>query len=168
MALRPAAQTAAKTGRMKLGTQNQSSNEILPVLAALGVNHICSEIPSAKFDEAWSVEGLTKLRERVETFGVTLEAVPLPLSSSYITKSENPDIMLGKSPERDREIDNICRMIENCAKAGVPMVKYNLTILGVVRSQPTAGRSGARYSTFKYASTPQSRRLQKRVLYRTT
>ena len=139
MALRPSAQTAAKTGRMKLGTQNQSSNEILPILAALGVNHICGEIPSAKFDEAWSVEGLTKLRERIETFGVTLEAVPLPLSSSYITKSENPGIMLGKSPERDREIDNICRMIENCAKAGIPMVKYNLTILGVVRSQPTRG-----------------------------
>jgi mannonate dehydratase len=145
----------ARAGRMKLGTQNQSSDEILRVLAALGVTHICSALPSAKFDEAWSVAGLTQLRERVESFGITLEAVPLPLSSSYITKSENPDIMLGRSPERDREIDNICQMIRNCRAAGISMVKYNLTILGVVRSEPTAGRGGAKYSTFVYKKAKQ-------------
>lgn len=142
-------------GKMKLGTQHQSSDEMLRILAALGVTHICSDLPSAQFDEAWSVEGLTKLRERVEGFGIRLEAVPLPLSSNYITKSENPDIMLGKSPERDREIDNICRMIENAARVGVPILKYNMTILGVVRGERTPGRGGSSYSTFRYKSTPQ-------------
>jgi mannonate dehydratase len=140
---------------MKLGTQHQSSNEILRILAALGVTHICSDLPSAKFDEAWSVEGLTKLRERVESFGITLTSVPLPMSSSYIAKAENPAIMLGKSPERDREIENICTMIHNCAQAGIPMVKYNMTILGVVRGASTIGRGGAKYSTFVYDNTPQ-------------
>ena len=28
--------------------------------------------------------------------------------------------MLGRSPERDREIDNICQMIRNAARAGIP------------------------------------------------
>jgi mannonate dehydratase len=140
---------------MKLGTQNQSSDEILRILAALGVGHICAQLPSAKFDEAWSVDGLTKLRERVESFGIHLAAVPLPLSSSYITKSENPDIMLGKSPERDREIDDICNMIRNSSRAGIPLLKYNMTILGVVRDGRTEGRGGARYSTFDYAKTSQ-------------
>src|SRR5271166_502739 len=110
---------ATSAGRMKVGTQHGHSDEILRVIAAFGVNHICSGLPSAKFDENWSVEGLTKLRERVESYGIKLEAVPLPLSSSYITKAENPDIILGKSPERDREIDDICQMIRNCAKAGI-------------------------------------------------
>ena len=142
-------------GRIKLGTQNQSSDEMLRILAALGVSHICSELPSAKFDEAWSVEGLTRLRERVEAFGITLEAVPLPMSSSYITKSESPDIMLGRSPQRDREIDNVCHMIANCREAGIPMVKYNLTILGVVRGERTRGRGGAMYSTFNYKNLKQ-------------
>jgi mannonate dehydratase len=141
--------------RMKLGTQHDSSDGTLRVLAALGVNHICSTLPSAKFDENWSVEGLTKLRERVESFGIRLEAVPLPLSSSYITKSENPNIILGKSPERDREIDRICKMIQNCSRAGIQMVKYNLTILGVVRTERTPGRGGASYSTFNYAKAQQ-------------
>src|ERR1700733_959883 len=93
-----------KPGRMKLGTQHGSTDEILRTIAALGVTHICSTLPSRTFDENWSVEGLTRLRERVESFGIVLESVPLPLSSSYITKSENPDIMLGRSPERDQEI----------------------------------------------------------------
>src|SRR5580704_7539089 len=142
-------------GRMKVGTQHGHSDEILRVIGAFGVNHICSGLPSAKFDENWSVEGLTKLRERVESFGIKLDAVPLPLSSSYITKAENPDIILGKSPERDREIDNICEMIRNCAKAGIPEAKYNLTILGVVRTGTSPGRGRARYSTFVYDQAKQ-------------
>jgi mannonate dehydratase len=58
--------------------------------------------------------------------------------------------MLGKSPERDQEIDAICQMIRNAARAGIPALKYNLTILGVVRSEPSRGRGGAHYSTFVY------------------
>ena len=50
-----AAQTAAR-GRgpspsrkaaMKVGTQHDSSDEVLGILAALGVNYICSGLPSA-------------------------------------------------------------------------------------------------------------------------
>jgi mannonate dehydratase len=149
LALTPPSRAAAPS-KLKLGTQNDSSNEALAVLAALGVNHICSTLPSARLDAEWSVESLTRLRERVESFGIRLEMVPLPLSSSYITKSENPSIMLGKSPERDREIDAICQMIRNAARAGIPALKYNLTILGVVRTEPTRSRGGAHYSTFVY------------------
>jgi len=135
---------------MKVGTQHDSADETLAVLAALGVNHICSRLPSPRLDEQWSVEGLTRLRERVESFGIHLDMVPLPLSSLYITKAEMPGIMLGKSPERDREIDDVCRMIRNASRAGIPSLKYNMSVLGVVRTEPTAGRGGARYSTFKY------------------
>jgi mannonate dehydratase len=142
--------TAPQKAKMKVGHQHYSSNEILTLLAAFGVNNICSALPSRKFDENWSVEGLTKLRERVESFGIKLEMVPLPLSSAYITRAENPNIMLGKSPERDREIDDICQMIRNAARAGIPALKYNMSILGVVRSESTKGRGGAIYSTFDY------------------
>ena len=123
-----AAAGEAGTGSIKLGNQNWSDDPSLRVLAALGVNHICSALPSAKLDDAWSVQGLVRLLQRVESFGIRPEAVPFPLISSYITMAENPDIMLGKSPERDREIDDICTMIRNCGRAGIPMVKYNLTI----------------------------------------
>ncbi len=147
--------SAAAPVRMKLGTQHDSSDDTLRVLAALGVAHICSRCPSPRFDEQWSVGGLSRLRERVESFGIKLEMVPLPLSSSYIAKAENPAIMLGKSPDRDREIDAICKMIRNCSLAGIGMVKYNMTILGVVRTASTPGRGGASYSTFDYSKAKQ-------------
>src|SRR5689334_19526314 len=57
----------------KLGTQHTTRDADLPVLAALGCNHICSTLPSAKFDDKWTVEGLTKLRERVESYGIKLD-----------------------------------------------------------------------------------------------
>jgi len=114
---------ASRKADLKLGTQHGDSDDILQVLAALGVNHLCGRLPSARMDENWSVESLTRRREHVESFGIKLDAVPLPLSSAYITRSENPNIMLGKSPERDREIDSICQMIRNASQAGIRLLK---------------------------------------------
>ena len=150
-----APQKKARKALMKAGTQHSDAEDVLKVMAAFGVNHICSSLPSRAFDEKWSVESLSRLRERVESHGIKLEMVPLPLSSAYITRHENPNIMLGKSPERDREIDNICQMIRNAAKAGIPSLKYNMSILGVVRTETTSGRGGARYSTFVYDKAKQ-------------
>jgi mannonate dehydratase len=148
---------AASTATPKVGTQHGSTNEILDVLATLGVNHICGRLPSDRLDEQWSVEGLTRFRERVESFGIHLDMLPLPLSSVEIGQAENPNILLGKSPERDREIDGICQMIRNAARAGIPALKYTMSILGVVRTAPTPGRGSAKYSAFKYATAePQS------------
>jgi mannonate dehydratase len=59
----------------------------------------------------WSVDALTRLRKHVESFGIALDAVPLPMSSSYITRAELPEILLAKDPERDRAIEKIRQMI---------------------------------------------------------
>jgi mannonate dehydratase len=160
-----AAQSAARStparpkALMKVGTQHGDSDAILRVLAGFGVNNICSLLPSRTMDAAWSVEGLTRLRERVESFGITLDMVPLPLSSSEISRSENPAILLGKDPDRNRQIDDICQMIRNTARAGIPSAKYNLTLIGIPRTAPTRGRGGATYSTFVYEGAKQDRPL---------
>src|SRR5690349_20775789 len=85
---------SARKALMKVGTQHDSSADVLGILAALGVTNICSRLPSARFDDQWSVEGLTRLRERVEHFGITLDMVPLPMSSNPIARAENPNILL--------------------------------------------------------------------------
>ena len=139
-----------KPALMKVGTQHGDSDPILRAMAGFGVNNICSRLPSARLDDKWSVDGLSRLRERVESFGITLDMVPLPMSSNEISRFEMPNIMLGTSPERDREIDDICEMIRNAARAGIPSLKYNLTFIGVVRTESTKGRGGATYSTFVY------------------
>jgi len=146
----PASSNGARKALMKVGTQHGDSDAILRAMAGFGVNHICSRLPSVKLDDKWSVDGLSRLRERVESYGLTLEIVPLPMSSNEISRFELPNIMLGKSPDRDREIDDVCQMIRNTAKAGIPSLKYNMTFLGVVRTEPTVGRGKATYSTFVY------------------
>jgi mannonate dehydratase len=141
--------------QVKLGTQHTTDPAYLKILSALGVTHICSGLPSRRLDEAWSVDGLKRLKDSVAGAGVELVMVPLPLSSSIIEKAEYPSILLGKSPEREKAVDEICEMIRNCSRAGIPAVKYNMSILGVVRTPSTKGRGGATYSTFKYSEGKQ-------------
>ena len=150
-----ARRTARPKALMKVGTQHGDSDAILRVLAGFGVNHICSLLPSRTLDAAWSVDALTRVRERVESFGLTLDMVPLPLSSSEISRSENPAILLATDPERNKQIDDICQMIRNTSRAGIASLKYNLTLIGIPRTATTKGRGGANYSTFVYAGAKQ-------------
>jgi len=154
----PGPQQSARAPRpalMKVGTQHGDSDQILRAMAGFGVNHICSRLPSVRLDDKWSVDSLTRFREHVESFGLTLDMMPLPMSSNDISRFELPNIMLGKSPDRDREIDDVCQMIRNASRAGIPSLKYNMTFLGVVRTESTPGRGGAVYSTFAYAKAKQ-------------
>jgi mannonate dehydratase len=132
------------------GTQQGHSPDVLRSMAAFGVKHICSGEISSRLDEKWSADSLSRFREQVESFGLSLAMVPLPMPSVTINKTSYSNILLGKSPERDRDIDEISAMIRNAGKAGIPAVKYNLTYLGVVRSGYTPGRGGTRSSTFVY------------------
>jgi len=135
---------------MKAGTQGYAGTATLNTLAAFGIKNICGNLPSPKMDEQWSVESILQTREMLAAYGISLDMLPLPLSSHPIEKVEFPNILLGRSPARDREIEWICQMIRNCSRAGIRTVKYNMSILGVVRSEPTRGRGGAIYSTFNF------------------
>jgi len=149
------APTTSPKARMKVGTQHGHSDPILRACAAFGVNNICSGLPSAKLDEAWSVESLSRLRDLVASHGISLDMVPLPMSSAEISRAEMPAIYLAASPERDRRIDEICQMIRNCARAGIFQVKYNFTLIGIPRSGTAPGRGGSRYSEFVYERAKQ-------------
>src|SRR6476659_574358 len=116
----PGRPPSARKALMKVGTQHDSSDEVLGILAALGVTHICSRLPSEHLDDQWSADGLMRLRERVERFGITLDMVPPPMSSNPIAPAENPNNLLGKEPDRDREIDDLCQVIRNSGRAGGP------------------------------------------------
>jgi mannonate dehydratase len=144
---KPGAAAASKV-KFKVGTQHGDSDAILKAMAAFGCNHICGSMPSPKLDEKWSVESLLKLRERVESYGITLELMPITMTSASIDRAQMPAIFLGQSPERDRNIEDICTQIRNCAKAGIFQVKYNFTILGIPRSGTVKGRGPSRYSEF--------------------
>jgi mannonate dehydratase len=150
-----AASTTASAGAkkpvlMKAGHQHDHSEPTLRALAAFGVKNICSGHLDRDMDKYWSVDALTRLRKHVESFGIKLDAVPLPMSSREISKAEMPEMLLARDPERDRALDDLCTMIRNAGRAGIPMVKYNLTFIGVVRTERTKGRGGASLSAFDY------------------
>jgi mannonate dehydratase len=139
---------------MKAGHQRDHSDATLRALAAFGVNHICSGHLPANLDD-WSVDALTRLRQHVESFGITLAAVPLPMSPRDIAQAELPEILLANGPARDRAIGTICQMIRNAGSAGIPMVKYNLTYIGMIRTGRVTGRGGASCAAFDYAQARQ-------------
>ena len=134
--------------KFKVGTQHGDSDAILKAMAAFGCNNICSDLPSPGMDEKWTVEALTRLRERVESYGISLDMVPLTMTSADITRAQMPAIFLGKSPERDRNIDDVCQQIRNIARAGIFQTKYNFTIVGIPRSGTAKGRGPSQYSEF--------------------
>lgn len=140
---------------MKLGMQDHMTNDDLAFYSSVGVEQVCTSLPSRRLDEKWSVEGLTRERERVESYGIKLAMVPLPLSSVEIDKVEYPSIMLGRTPDRDRDIDDICQMIRNVARVGIPAVKYNMSILGIVRTDPVKGRGSSSAHAFNYEKAKQ-------------
>ena len=135
---------------MHVGTQLKARSENdYRVFAQLGVNNICG-FPNEHHSE-WTATTLTQYREYVESFGLNLDMVQLPLASNKIDSAELPAIMLGTDPQRDRDIEHCCNIIRMCAAAGIPAVKYNLTILGVVSSDPVLTRGGAKTRSFNYA-----------------
>ena len=156
----PASAPPPRKTKMHAGTQHSHQDEVLSVLSSLGVNHICSTDLGKELDESWSVDGLSKLRERVEKHGIELSMVPLPLPSAAIGKAPMGAVMLGKDPERARQIEMCQQMLRNCAKAGIPAVKYNMSILGVVRlPERTRGQGESTYSTWNYAQAPDKDKL---------
>jgi mannonate dehydratase len=152
----PAAGGSVRTGkpvRMHVGTQQgPTTPRMLSYFKRHGVNHICGYPPDPGDRGAWTADDLKRTRDLCEKNGITLEMVALPfLSSSHIDHERRGAIMLGKSPERDRDIENIQKMIAACAAAGIPSFKYNMSLLGVLRTGTTPGRGGARYSTWRLA-----------------
>lgn len=131
---------------MYLGTQNgvRDDNDYR-VLAQLGVRHLNDNPPGNP--HTWTLDVLQRHRDKLDTFGLVLDMVQLPLGSVVIEKSHSPDILLA-GPDRDRQIESICRLIENLARAGIPAAKYNLNIIGIPRTPDELGRGGSRNASF--------------------
>lgn len=136
---------------MKVGCQSgPTSDKRLQFFARHGVKNICG-IPEESKELGYpTVEQLLQLKDRAAKWDISIDLLtPSFLASSHIDRTPRPAIMLGQSPERDRDIERFQNLIRNCAKAGIPAVKYNMSILGVLRTERTPGRGGSSYSTWR-------------------
>ncbi len=139
--------------KMHVGCQRgPTAPSMLQFFKRHGVNNICGYPPNPGERGYWTVEDLQQTRDLCEEHGISLDIVALPfLSSSHIDREKRGAIMLGQSPQRDRDIEHIQKMIANCAAADIPAIKYNMSLLGVLRTERTPGRGGSTYSTWKAA-----------------
>lgn len=126
---------------MYVGTQvTARDDDDFRVWAQLGLKHICADPPGDP--ASWTLDDIERHRDKVESFDLILDMIQLPLPSQPIEKASYPDILLA-GPDRDRQIDAVCRMIENIAKAGIPAAKYNLNLIGIPRTEMERGRGGS-------------------------
>ena len=148
------ASAATASGRrvlMKLGCQSAPTNEIhLQYLARYGVRNICGYPEIGEGRLYATVDELKRLRDLAEKNRISIDCIAPPfLASTPIDQTLHGAIMLANSPERDRDIEALQTLIRNCAAAGIPSIKYNLTLLGVLRTERTPGRGDAMYSTWR-------------------
>ncbi|HEY1603592.1 MAG TPA: mannonate dehydratase [Pirellulales bacterium] len=152
--------TSGAKSAMHVGCQNgPTTPKLLDYFKRHGVDHICGFPPDPGAGGHWSVDDLKRTKDLCEKHGVSLDMVALPfLTSSHIDRERRGSIMMA-AVGRDQDIEDIQRMIEACAAVEIPAIKYNLSLLGVLRTDSTPGRGGSRYSTWKLAEAKGANQL---------
>lgn len=141
----------------KLGCQSgPGSEDRFAFFARYGLTNVCSRAPTPEDSFVSTVDQLSQTREMAERHGLSLDILdPALLPSSHIDRERNPAIMMAESPERDRDIAGFQQLIRNCAQAGIGCIKYNMSILGVLRTGHVEGRGGAMFGQWEAAvATP--------------
>ncbi len=141
---------APKPMLMKMGA-DASDEQGFKALGRWGIKNIVSSvrIPPEENRLTPKVEELNALTDLAAKYDLKIEIYTPPhLTSSHIDREKNPGIMLGKEPERAREIEALQNTIKNLAAAKIPCFKYNMSLLGVLRSGQKPGRGDTSYSSW--------------------
>lgn len=154
---------ARKPVLMKLGCQSGPSNdEHFAYFARYGVQNICATAQIADGRLYPTVEELSRLKDMAQRHGLSLDIYQPPLlPSSHTDREPNFAIMRAQSPQRERDIEAFQMTLRNCATVGIPCVKYNMSLLGVLRTERTPGRGDSTYSTWRLAEAKPATPLTK-------
>jgi len=135
---------------MYVGTQIEPRDDSdCEVWAQLGVTHVCVDPPGSA--DEWNLDALRRHKDHIESFGLSLDMVQLPISSGPLEAEDKAHALLADGPEWQRELDSLCGLIERIGAAGIPAAKYNLSVLGVPRTSPEVGRGGSRNKAFRWS-----------------
>ncbi len=120
-------------------------------LNQVGVNHAVGVLPRGSSDWRgtpgelpWEYGPLAVYKEQIEEANFTLDVI-----------EDNPpmdDVRLGRAG-RDEEIEQVCTLIRNMGKLGIPVLCYNwMAVFGWLRtSVAAAGRGGAEVTAYDHA-----------------
>jgi mannonate dehydratase len=140
-------QVSRKPALMKLGTQEPTSEDNFQRFQRYGVKNVCGWYkiadPARRYPTVDELKAVTALGEK---YGISID-----MTDCDIGRGDKSALMLGKSPERDREIEAFQNTIRNCAAAGIPAIKYYLSILPILRLAEVPGRGDTLYNRWNYA-----------------
>jgi mannonate dehydratase len=152
-AVAPKPASAAPTrALMKLGTQAECTDEGLKAALRWGIKNIYTRPPIPDPNRLYAtLDELKRMRDAADRNGVTIEILRPTnnLAMTNIDVEKHPAIMLGQSPQRDRDIEAMQTMVKNCAAVGIPAMRYTLSIAGLLRTGYVPGRGDAKYRSFK-------------------
>ena len=127
---------------MKLTTSWDYSEESLQFASQLGVTHLKMDSGKLMDERQRGPVRLPKLLEqkkRVESYGLEIGVALLPQGVG----SQHWNVRLGR-PEREQEVEDVCRTIEVLGKEGIPVVEYVFNLAAVYGSQSKpSGRGGS-------------------------
>lgn len=131
--------------RIGVGQAARATDEYLAFASQLGVSGVQLNTPDLPGERRWDVGDLIALREKVEGYGLELEAIENVPNAFY------EDAMLGR-PGRDEDIENVAATIRNMGTAGIPILGFNWMPASVWRTDLSpVGRGGAVVSGFDLA-----------------
>ena len=125
------------------------SDQKLTWLAQLGVEHIVANTARdvQREDGTWDAAAIRGMLDRIASFGITVDVLNLGIEAQYYERTRFPDLWTG-GPGRDQAIATLQQNIRAAGEAGVPALKYNTNIIGILRTGRKPGRGGAAYSHF--------------------
>jgi mannonate dehydratase len=153
-----------KTLKARIGHELQGvlDDKMASYLARFGVNGVgCAAVIQDPGRIYATVDELSRAREFCERHGLTMDIAECALPTENVDTMAHPAIDLGESPQRDRDIEAFQIHLKNCSAAGIPCIKYALTILGAMRSGTVQGRGDALYADWKLAEAPKDLPLTK-------
>ena len=128
--------------RIATGQAARATDEYLSWAAQLGVQGVQFNTPDLPGEHRWEEHDLRALRERVESFGLKLEAIENIPNHFY------ERCMLGLDG-RDEEIEHVAETVRNIGRAGIPILGFCWLPLSVWRTELSPrGRGGAVVSCF--------------------
>lgn len=130
---------------MKLGLglgAGMLTDDNLRFAIQMSATHIVAHLPGddtlpSTADGVWSLDDLVRLRNRVNSFGLKLEAIENFAPSHW-------DQVLLDGPGRAAQMENLKQTIRNLGEAGIPCMGYYFSLAGVWgRVQGPFARGGA-------------------------
>ena len=124
-----------------VGVGGDPGDEQLTQSRQMGCSGVVVATPAIPWAGGWACDDLMRLRGRIESFDLRLEAI------QHTPLDEFDQIRLGL-PGREAALAHYRDTIRNLGRAGIPLLAYTWRPNRLYRTGEAPGRGGARVTTF--------------------